>query len=79
MEAHQMFAPAFGNLMSKVLEVAFESAPAAILQMWALVLTLSTINQSQPTVAQLLSILVSVLTASFVAASSGCESSHCPS
>ena len=77
-EPHQIFnprvKPSFEQMLSKVLEVAFESAPAAFLQMWALVLMLSTVHQSQWTLMQLLSILISVLTASFVVASASCES-----
>jgi hypothetical protein len=73
-EPHQFFTPSFEQMLSKVLEVAFESAPAALLQMWALVLMLSTIHHFQPALMQLSSILISVLTASFVVASASCES-----
>ncbi len=38
MEAHQIMPPMVENIVSKVGEVAFESAPAAFVQTWAFVL-----------------------------------------
>ncbi len=73
MEPHQLFSPALEQMLSKGGEVAFESAPQALVQMWVLVLMLSTINQPPPSVMQYLSILSSVLTAAFVVASASCE------
>ena len=73
MEAHQLFPPALDQILSKVCEVAFESAPQAFVQIWVLVLILSTINQPPPSVMQFLSILSSALTAAFVVASASCE------
>jgi phosphatidylglycerophosphate synthase len=73
-EAHQLFSPFIEQVVSKGMEVAFESAPAAFVQMWALVLTLSAANQqSPPNPMQILSILISALTAAFVVASTFCE------
>jgi hypothetical protein len=73
-EAHQLFSPFVEQVVSKVLEVALESAPAAFFQMWGLVLILSTANQqSPPNPMQILSILISALTAAFVVASTFCE------
>jgi hypothetical protein len=75
MEPHQPLSPAVEQLISRCLEVAFESVPAAFLQMWALVLILSTANQqSPPNLMQILSILISALTAAFVVASTFCKS-----
>jgi hypothetical protein len=79
-EAHQLFSPFIEQVVSKGMEVAFESAPAAFVQMWALVLTLSAANQqSPPNPMQILSILISALTAAFVVASTFCKSHLCGS
>jgi hypothetical protein len=74
MEAHQMMPPISENAISKVLEVAFESTPAAFFQAWAMVLGLSTLLQDPPTAIQYVSLLSSVLTAAFIVTSADCKS-----